>query len=404
MLRLISASMIPMVLCACAMGTHGRKELSKVKRLGLYVEDGVLLKDGNPYRGIGMQYHDPFQRRLLNAKDTTYREGFNELATYGVPFVRFMACGFFPDEMKLYFEDRKAYFTIMDDIVATAERAGVGLIPGFFWWHPCVPDLVGEPVGAWGNPDSKTHAFMKTYTREMVTRYKDAPAIWAWEFGNEYNLAIDLPKDKEYLPWAVPERGTPAKRTEQDHIAFDDLVTALRVFGETVREYDPHSRLVLSGNAIPRPAARHLHTEGAWKPDSREEFVDNLNAVDPAPLDGITIHVYPEARQDGYFGQDYTEFDELLRLAMDAAEKSRRILFVGEFGAPDDEKRGGRENAREENEKLFEAIVDAGVPLASYWVYDFAFQDDFINVTSTNHRAYVLDMVRDANNKLRGKE
>ena len=56
-----------------------------------------------------------------------------------------------------------------------------------------MPDLVGEPRNQWGNPQSKTRQFMRTYIREVVSRYVNSPAIWGWEFGNEYNLSLDTP-------------------------------------------------------------------------------------------------------------------------------------------------------------------------------------------------------------------
>ncbi len=363
-------------------------------------EDGQVLLRGKPFRGIGMQYQDPFQRRLKDPDDTSYREGFAELASYEVPFVRFMACGFWPKEMKLYLEDRETYFSFMDDVVATAERNGVGLIPSFFWWYACVPDLVGEPINQWGNPESKTHEFMRTYTKELVTRYKDSPAIWAWEFGNEYNLPMDLPNAKEHLPWVHPHLGTPDSRSEKDTLTFEMVQTALKVFAETVRRYDPH-RLVISGNSMPRASSHHQRTELSWGRDTRAQFVAHLKDINPSPLDSVSVHLYPHHKKERYFQRETLEYEDLLTAALEAARAEGKVLFVGEFGAQDDEKHGGRELARVENEKLFKALAASNVPLAAYWVYDFSWQDSFINVTSTNHRSYVLDMVRDANRQMK---
>ena len=69
----------------------------------------------------------------------------------------------------------------------------MSIVPSFFWHTACLPDLVGEPRNQWGNPDSKTIAFMRQYTRDVVSRYANSPAIWIWEFGNEYDLAADCP-------------------------------------------------------------------------------------------------------------------------------------------------------------------------------------------------------------------
>jgi hypothetical protein len=369
--------------------------------LGLTLsEDGETLLEGRPFAGYGMQYHDCFRRRLRDPEDTSYRQGFETLADRGVPFARFMACGFWPNEMELYLEDKQAYFALLDDIVATAERTGVGLIPSLFWWVACVPDIVGEPVNRWGDPASETHAFMRRYTREVITRYRDSPAIYAWEFGNEYNLKASLPNALEALPWAVPERGTPAERGPEDALSFEDVTTAVQAFAEEARRHDP-SRLLFSGHALPRPSEHHQHTEGTWERDSREEFIRHLIASNPAPIDTLTVHLYPEALTQRYFGREDVAFDDLLDACQEAAKRSGKPLFVGEFGAHDDEESGGRKLAREHNQALFDSLLRADVRLASYWVFDFAQQDARINVTPKNHRAYVLDLLENANGRLR---
>jgi endo-1,4-beta-mannosidase len=37
---------------------------------------------------------------------------------------------------------------------------------------------------------------MRAYVRDVVERYKDSPAVWGWEFGNEYNIPTDLPDER----------------------------------------------------------------------------------------------------------------------------------------------------------------------------------------------------------------
>src|SRR5690606_25867933 len=103
-----------------------------------------------------------------------------------------------------------------DAFVQAAEEEGIGLIPSLFWQINTIPDIVFEPINKWGEPDSDTIKFMRTYTREVVSRYKDSPAIWAWEFGNEMNLEVDLPHHK---PQVSVENGTPFMRTGADRIS-----------------------------------------------------------------------------------------------------------------------------------------------------------------------------------------
>ncbi len=368
--------------------------------LGLTVaDDGTLLLEGEPFMGFGIQYHDCIRRRIRDFEDTSYREGFEELASYGIPFSRIMACGFWPVEMQLYLDDRDAYFEIFDDVVATAERTNVGLIPSLFWYYACVPDLVGEPINQWGNPDSKTHEFMRKYTKDVVTRYKDSPAIWAWEFGNEYNLPMDLPHLEVGHAWTYPHLGTPEERTEDDIFRSEHLEVAMAAFADEVRKHDPH-RMIGTGHSIPRPAAYHLRTEGTWDRDSVDQFKQELLVQNPDPYDSISIHLYPHVFEDRYFDQEHTTFEDVLLPIIEVARETGKTIFVGEFGAHDDE-RATREEAREHNEMLFEVLLELEIPLANYWVYDFEQQEHFINVTSDNHRSYVLDMLRDANEILR---
>jgi len=368
--------------------------------LGLHVrEDGVLLKDGAPYRGVGINYFSAFSRRLANAEDTSYREGFKELAGRGIPFVRFMACGFWPRGWQLYLEDKERYFALMDDVVKAAEETGIGLIPSLFWCVSTLPDLAGEPQSAWGNPESKTHAMMRQYVGDIVGRYAATPAIWAWEFGNEFSLQADLPNAADHRPPTSAHLGQPESRSEADDIRHDMVVSALREFAKTVRLHDPY-RAITTGNSIPRPNAEHGRRELSWTRDTREEFKRNLDDINPDPNDLVSVHLYPHSAEKR-FGESYTAYEELLGLCMDAARGAGKALFVGEFGAPDDEKNGGPSRARQENFAILTAIERCEVPLAALWNYDLPQQEQFINVTADNHRSYLLDALGRANRRLR---
>lgn len=361
-------------------------------------DGGVLLKDGKPWRGIGINYFSAFGRTLKDGEDTSYREGFEVLRRHGIPFIRFMAGGFWPKEMRLYVDDREGYFRRMDGVVKAAEEAGLGLIPSLFWWSACIPDLVGEPRNAWGNPDSKTQAFMRRYVEDVVTRYVDSPAVWAWEFGNEYSLQADLPNAEEHRPWIQPRLGTRASRSKDDDLTHDDIVTAVRDFAKTVGKYDA-KRPITTGHSLPRPSAHHQRVELSWKHDTPEQFAANLLEVTPDPLDMVSVHVYPFEKK-GRFGRKNISYGEVLELCVKTARGAGKALFVGEFGAPDTEEDGGPEKARAECEEILAAILDSGAPLAALWNYDLPSQEKFINITPTNHRSYLLDELERANGAL----
>lgn len=361
-------------------------------------EEGNVLRDGAPFRAVGINYFSAFSRRLKDPNDTSYREGLEALTKRGIPFVRFMACGFWPTDWKLYFEDKDRYFEYMDDVVRAAEEHTIGLAPSLFWYTATVPDMVGEPRNQWGNPESRTIAFMRRYTREVVTRYAHSSAVWAWEFGNEFSLSADLPNAADHRPWVYPNLGTPAARTPADDLSHDMVVTALREFAREVRRHDS-LRPITTGNSLPRPAAHHMRTEGSWTQDTRDQFCGNLIDVTPDPHNLISVHMYPFDRRRR-FDTPLISYEDILRLSMNTARTSGKGLFVGEFGAPDDEENGGPDRARREVFAQLTAIERSGVPLAALWNFDLPSQEDFINVSLTNHRSYLLDAIMHANRRL----
>jgi len=334
-----------------------------------------------PLRGIGVNYFDAFYRTLKDPNDTSYDEGFRTLGRMGIPFARLLCGGFWPAENRLYSADRERYFRLLDGVVRSAETHGVGLVPSLFWHRSTVPDLVGEPCDQWGDPNSKTHAFLRTYVREVVTRYRDSPAVWAWEFGNEYNLSADLPNAAKHRPQVVVKLGTPATRSARDELTRDMIRTAFLAFAREVRRHDPR-RAITTGNSLPRPSAWHQRAEGSWKPDTREQFAEILLGDHPDPLSAISVHVY--------------RTPERLDWAAGAARQAGKILFVGEFGVP------GKPTAetRKRFAELLGAVERSGAPLAALWVYDFARQTEW-NVTADNERAWQLEAIAQANRRLR---
>lgn len=344
--------------------------------------DGTLVKGGKSFRGVGVNYFDAFYRTLLRPGDVSYETGFRVLARHKIPFARFMACGFWPSDMELYLQDRKAYFARFDAVVRAAQRHGIGLIPSLFWHLSTVPDLVGEPCDQWGNARSKTHEFMRRYTREVVTRYRNSPAIWGWEFGNEYNLAADLPNAAEHRPPVVPDKGTPPARTARDEVSHDMIRVAFAEFAREVRRHDA-SRIIATGNSMPRPSAWHQRREKSWTKDTAEQFAQMLRDDNPAPANVFSVHCY---------GEDAAR----LPAAVEAAQRAKKPLFVGEFGvqgAPSPER-------DKEFAALLEVIERRRVPLAALWVFDFGHQTEW-SVTADNARSPQLRAVARANERIR---
>jgi hypothetical protein len=106
--------------------------LPAVAQPGLTVRDGVLLRDGKPFRAVGVNYFNVFMRTLKTEDDTSYEAGFATLKANNIAFARFAACGFWPKEFELYGRDKEAYFKRLDGVVRAAEKQNAGLIPSLF--------------------------------------------------------------------------------------------------------------------------------------------------------------------------------------------------------------------------------------------------------------------------------
>jgi hypothetical protein len=342
---------------------------------------GQLTENGVAYRGVGVNYFDAFYRTLKNEQDTTYDAGLSVLARKGIPFARIMAGGYWPSEQRLYLENPEEFLRRLDGVVRSAERHRVGLILSLFWHPATVPDLVGEPVSAWGDPASRTHAHMRDYVARVVERYAKSSAVWGWEFGNEYSLSASLPNASEH-PWAVqPQLGTAAARTAADDLTVEAVRTAFRAFAREVRRHDGF-RMISSGNAITRDSAWHNWQEHSFEKDSVEQSEVMIRDDNPAPLDVISSHAYRE---------DLGRIPDAVGVARAAAKP----LFLGEFGAP-----GPRHMSEPDLRRALEIIESSDTVLAALWVYDYDDQPEW-NVTATNERSWQLDAISAANAALR---
>lgn len=367
-------------------------------------DDGVLLHNGAPVRAIGVNYYDAFVRTLEDPADTSYTEGFALLRERGIPFARLSITAFWAKGLALFRDDREAFLTRLDGVVRAAEANDIGLVPSFFWAYWTVPDLMGEPMRAWGKPDSKTHAFLKEFTRAVVSRYKDSPAIWMWEFGNEFNLAADLPEDPGMLPPVVPTQGSPEARTvEQDLLTTEDVRAAQAAFADAVRTIDP-IRPITSGHAIPRPRAESLRATRGWGTlDTREAAARGFQIQHPEGISVASIHLYPESiHEERYQPGHHATYAELIAFY----KVTGKPLFVGEFGAFAGQVPGidTEEKALAEFRSLLKAIADSGVPLAAAWNFHGSpatgIQQQPWNFDAVTRSEY-LDAIAEANERLK---
>lgn len=384
MFRIIYLSVFLTLLSSCA-----NSKPSNDYYLGLKVsEQGILQRNGSPYVGIGVNYFDAFYRVLKNNNDKSYQKGFKELSKLGIPFVRFMASGYWPNDMRLYLKNPKLYFSLMDELVASAEENNIGLIPSLFWSYAMVPDLVGESMKQWGNPKSRTHQFMRKYTQELVVRYKNSPAIWGWEFGNEINLQVDLPNTGDHRPPILADKGTAMHRTIQDELSAKDMSVALVEFAKVVRKIDK-SRMISSGNSMPRASAYHNSRDKSWQIDSRWQTQKIIKRDNPDPINTLSVHFYAD---NEFFKRKKIDYVSFIENIMEVAKKEKKPVFIGEFGLCNGEGLS-LSKASGEFKKLLSVMKKSRIPLAALWVYDLNSQESTCNINFTNKRSYQLKSI-----------
>jgi hypothetical protein len=360
----------------------------------LTISNHFVLLDGKRYRGIGANYFSLASRVLKNPNDGSL-SNLTELARLDIPFVRFMCGGYWPAEQRLYLTNRTAFFERLDRVVRAAETNHIGLIPSLFWHLPTAADLVDEPLQSVGDTNSRSIAYIRSYTTDIVSRYRSSPAVWGWEFGNEAALAADLPNAASQRPPVVPELGTPAQRSSLDELKSAQLLVAYREFGAIVRRLDPR-RLILSGNALPRLSAWHNTHETNWVADTVEQFGEILRRDNGDPFNAISIHIYP----DDQYPAGAKSIPDLLKILDAEAASIHKPLFLGEFGV-------SRRRARsfDEQKKQFAALLAAiehsDAALSAFWVFDFPEQNGEWNISPDNDSAALLNMVSAANGRMR---
>jgi hypothetical protein len=374
--------------------------------LGLTVRDGILLRDGRPYYGMGINYFNCLTRITGEegrghqpAKLASTQAGLRQLHAAGIPFIRFNAGGFYPVDWQLYQRDPQAWFAAFDTVVREAEQQQIGLIPSLFFAFSTIPDLVGEPQNQWGNPHSKTSAFMQRYTREVVTRYQHSPAIWGWEFSNEVLLAADLPghKTEGKQGIVVPHWGTPAARTPADVFLRRDIYAAYRLFAAEIRTYD-QTRPIFTGDSLTRSSAWHNIHEGSWTPDSRQQWSEVFLADSPAGIDTMTIHWYywdEHDRQD--VGPHGISFVDTLAFCNRISREIKKPLFVGECGGYDNLTDLPRKRAQMKT--MMDAIIFNRIPLSAVWVFELENQPAN-SITATNEKGFLLQEIARVNRQL----
>lgn len=366
----------------------GRRSLiASAVGLGCLVSSRVGKTASSHRRPIfGVNCYDLFLDGL-NPGGTFGTAKIEALAKLNIQFIRFPVSPQWAAGWATYDRGPDRYWSGLETVFAAAEHSGIRLVPCVFWNPPALAFHEGDPIGAWGDPDSRTRAFASKFTAEITQRFDGSPALLIWEFANELNDWIDLPTVLKYWPKQDP---TMPKRllSQKDKLHRSGLIDMAKSFAETVRKQS--SKLLSPGWNTPRYNAWNL-AHDRWDADSIDQFKLNLRQITPAQYDVLSIHLYPDIskKRKLIFDSDYS----LLSAFTETAAKDGRKSFVGEFGVP---KRDDRAAERREFSSMMDALANSAIDYGAIWDYGRRVVDPVWNISPDNDRAYQLDALSSA--------
>lgn len=359
-------------------------------RPGLYLENGRVMHEGEEFCSIGVNYFGAFVNELVNPQEKEIQRVFKQLKDNGIRYFRANWGLFWPVDYAQWADKEDEYFAAMDRVVALAEQNDLGIICSFFWHLRGISDYYCEPACAWGDRNSRTRKYMLDYMKKVIGRYKESPAIYMWEFSNEFNLTIDLPNRRELRAEQrqLPQLGVRLLQDDRDDFFTEFATPLLEDFGRLCREFDPYDRLITSGNGEPRPTQYAQRMYDLWpdRPDSRREMAKALLWHNPDPLDCVSIHSYDLLER--FPGSE--SYEGLFTAFMEESSKLNKALFIGEFHGLQLDKA----------KATIDAIVKTRVPLSAAWAIG---RVEYTVDSEPETRDALLKYIKGANAKLSAK-
>lgn len=293
-----------------------------------------LFMGERPFRAVGVNKFDLFLQYLQGgAEREQAARAIRQAAQNGLRVIRFTAVGFYPKNMERWSTD--AYWRAMDDLVAEARQNGVGLIPTVDWNIYLFPDMAGETVqDLLTNADSKSRQYLDLYVSQIVTRYRNEPAVLFWEITNELDLGADLAFMRPYgfAELNAVEQGAAPMRVRRDNYTTAQMIGHIGEIASLIRKLDPN-HLIGAGYCLPRSAAQHLRTTpGDWTADTPADLETYLRDINPNPVDLISIHFYNLNKENQIFGNTDPNSAEPLKAIKQACDRIGKPVYLGETG------------------------------------------------------------------------
>ena len=348
---------------------------------------------------FGANCYNLFQSRLGNPLNTDRSPAIRlqEMYNAGIRFVRFAASPFWPNEWQaLYINNKVAYWAAMDEVFNAAKSIGMKLVPTLFWSPLGVSDLNHGTLREYTNTSSPTMAFVHNYYKEMLPRYAAGfeDVVICWEFGNEFNINLDLPIDRT---WGIDKmsdtaRGTPAfsDRTNSDTMSTAEFQQLMLQHVGWTQQQIPNAKCC-SGSAWPNMYALQMIL-GKINFDSQPEHVEAVQISNLHDGHFSSVHLYYDQR--AVYSKSISTFDQFIATAKMAATRSGCKMLLGEFGLSFTSDVAADQAAFDE---MITSIQTHGVDYAAVWNYDMASGDQSQWNISTTSNSWVLQKIAAAN-------
>lgn len=347
------------VLFLPALDTHARSA-----QLGLNTYDLANQYQGRASGGTG-------STAFVRVTRSMGKKSIADAYDAGATFLRVSATGYGPavwnkpGDLDLWRSNPDRYWSNMDEMMTDLEANGLKAVFTFNWNITQFPSMTGERVGdLLTNEQSASSRLAVKYMTEFVTRYRERNVVLFYELTNELNLQADI----DWVGRCQREKLPPTLCNVRSNFTTQEMISFIKRFADQVKALDPR-RSVSSGFSAPRPSAAQLRARPEWlaprdkvdRWDTEAEFQRYLQDVH-APVDIISVHLYPEHKMRGDGGVIFSGA-RLLERVKKASDRIGKPLFLGEFGDPSD--LSGNPNSF--TSQMLAKILELQVPYSAIW-------------------------------------
>lgn len=404
---------------------------------GLQAVGTRVYKDGAPFRHIGVNHFSLFMREFVNfgIPNTGLANDLDAIAARGFKVIR-VGFGFFDYTTwrDYYYNAQAAYWAKLDQVLDAIAARGMVCIVNMGWNVRAFTQLTYLSAGATIGPNkladktSPLYTLFSGYVSAFVNRYRNHPAVGAWQFGNETSAnfgnemhaswlldgtgtdggAVPLPAS---CNWGTkPEGGTYAATDKMRPAEYARFFEYLR---ELIYARDPHARMILSGDAMGNAYAVTTRRANSLANDSRVDWQGSaLTNFQPwlvyreAELPAFCNHIYPLAAAGGgkFFSDGARTLTQHIADSKTWANAAGKPFVLEEWGAtyrgsPVDPVSVDLATETANFTEALNAIVAQDVPLACVWNWGGALGGTEWMKWDVSHasRTYQLDAIQAVN-------